>query len=111
MTEGGRVMQSDYMDFAKYHTGARFNLATSGVKDCVLDDLALTLDDLALHGPNAGGYSPLRDRIADRFGVGADCVVIPGGGCSFSNHLAFAAMLSPGDEVSGRYPDHPARAG
>ncbi len=99
MTEGGRVMQSDYMDFAKYHTGARFNLATSGVKDCVLDDLALTLDDLALHGPNAGGYSPLRDRIADRFGVGADCVVIPGGGCSFSNHLAFAAMLSPGDEV------------
>jgi len=99
MSTTARVMRSDYMDFAKYHTGARFNVATSGVKDCALSDLELTLDDLALHGPNAGGYAPLREAIAERFGVGADCVVIPGGGCSFANHLAFAAMVAPGDEV------------
>jgi aspartate/methionine/tyrosine aminotransferase len=106
MSTTARVMQSDYMDFAKYHAGAPFNLATSGVMDCVLADLDLTMDDLALHGPNAGGYAPLRDKIADRFGVGADCVVIPGGGCSFSNHLAFAAMVSPGDEVVAEQPTY-----
>jgi aspartate/methionine/tyrosine aminotransferase len=94
-----RVMQSDYMHFAKFGAGARYNLATSGVKDCVLDDLRLTMDDLALFGPNAGGYPPLIDCVADRFGVPAASVVMPGGGCSFANHLALAALVSPGDQV------------
>ena len=99
MTLPDQVRQSDYMDFAKYGTTARFNLASSGVLDCQLSDLDLTLDDLALHGPNAGGYPPLMQKIADRFGIDVGCVVTPGGGCSFSNHLAFAAILSAGDEV------------
>ena len=94
-----RLVQSDYMHFAKFGADARYRLASSGVADCVLDDLQLTLDDLALHGPNAGGYAPLRDRVAARYGVDPACVVMPGGGCSFSNHLALSAMLSPGDEV------------
>jgi aspartate/methionine/tyrosine aminotransferase len=87
------------MHFAKYSTGAKYNLASSGVLDCQLSDLALTLDDLALHGPNAGGYPPLMQKIADRFGIEVGCVVTPGGGCSFANHLAFSAILSAGDEV------------
>jgi aspartate/methionine/tyrosine aminotransferase len=37
--------------------------------------------------------------VADRFGVPDRCVVMPGGGCSFSNHLALAALVAPGDEV------------
>jgi aspartate/methionine/tyrosine aminotransferase len=95
-----RVLQSDYMHFAKYGAGARYNLASSGVKDCVLADLGpLSLDDLALHGPNAGGYPPLMERIASRFGVDVASVVTPGGGCSFANHLALAALVAPGDEV------------
>ena len=59
-----RVMQSEYMHFAKYGAGARYNLATSGVKDCALADLGVTPDDLALHGVNAGGYGPLIERVA-----------------------------------------------
>jgi len=94
-----RAMQSDYMHFAKFGAGARYGLATSGVKDCVLDDLRLSLDDLALHGPNAGGYGPLVERVAARFGVEPASVVMPGGGCSFANHLAMAALVAPGDEV------------
>jgi hypothetical protein len=94
-----RVLQSDYMHFAKYHADARYNLATSGVMGCDLADLGVTLDDLALHGVNAGGYRPLMERVAGRFGVDVGCVVMPGGGCSFANHLALAAMLSPGDEA------------
>jgi len=99
MTLPAQVRQSDYMHFAKYGTTAKFNLASSGVLDCQLSDLVLTLDDLALHGPNAGGYPPLMQKIADRFGIDVGCVVTPGGGCSFANHLAFAAMISAGDEV------------
>jgi hypothetical protein len=92
-----RVLQSDYMHFAKYGADARFNLATSGVAGAALADLGLTMDDLALHGVNAGGYRPLMERVAARFGIDPACVVMPGGGCSFANHLALAALVSPGD--------------
>jgi hypothetical protein len=94
-----RTLQSDYMHFAKFGAGARYGLASSGVKDCALEDLRLSLDDLALHGPNAGGYGPLADAVAARFGVDRASVVTPGGGCSFANHLALAVLVKPGDEV------------
>ena len=94
-----RVLQSDYMHFAKYHADARYNLATSGVMGCELAELGVTMGDLALHGVNAGGYRPLMERVAARFGVDRTCVVMPGGGCSFANHLALAAIVSPGDEA------------
>jgi aspartate/methionine/tyrosine aminotransferase len=97
MTE--RVLQSDYMHFAKFGADARFNLATSGVANCTLADLRLGMDDLALHGVNTSGYRPLMEKIAARFGVPVECVVTPGGGCSFANHLALAALVSPGEEV------------
>ena len=95
---GVRVLGSDYMRFAKLETAARYNLASSGIADCALSDFGASLDDLALHGDNAYGYSPLVDRIAQRYGVPADCVVTAAG-CSFANHLALAALVSPGDEV------------
>ena len=94
-----RQMQSDYMDFAKFGADARYNLATSGVANADLADLGLTWSDLALHGPNAGGYAPLVEKVATRFGIDPACVVMPGGGCSFANHLALAALVAPGDEV------------
>jgi aspartate/methionine/tyrosine aminotransferase len=99
MTLPERVLKSDYMHFAKTKSRARFNLATSGVADCTLDDLNLTLGDLALHGPNSYGYPPLTEIVAERFGVDPACVVMVGGGCSFANHLAMAAMVAPGDRV------------
>jgi hypothetical protein len=94
-----RTLQSSYMRFAKQDTAARYNLAMSGIADCALSDLEIAPEDLALHGPNAYGYAPLVERIAGRFRAPAECVVTPGGGCSFSNHLAISALVSPGDEV------------
>jgi hypothetical protein len=87
------------MRFAKQDAAARYNLASSGIADCQLADLDVRLDELALHGPNAYGYGPLIERIAGRFEVSERCVVTPGGGCSFANHLAMSALVSPGDEV------------
>ncbi|HEY2177209.1 MAG TPA: pyridoxal phosphate-dependent aminotransferase [Caulobacteraceae bacterium] len=94
-----RVLASDYMAFAKLDTAARFNLASSGIANCDFSDLGAELSDLVLHSDQPYGYGPLAARIAARFGVDPACVAIPGGGCSFANHLAMAALVSPGDEV------------
>jgi len=98
MSDSGRVVRSDYMNFAKLDTAAPFALASSGVADCTLADLGASLDDLALHGPNAYGYRPLVEGIAGRFGIDP-AHVVTAGGASFANHLALAALVSPGDEV------------
>jgi len=99
MSGDGRTLASDYMRFAKLETGARYNLASSGIADLDLADLGVSLTDLALNGANAYGHAPFIAAIAARFGVDPACVVAPGGGCSFANHLALAALVSPGDEV------------
>ena len=57
MIDAARAMQSDYMRFAKVETAAPYNLASSGVADCALADLDVSLADLELHGPNAYGYA------------------------------------------------------
>jgi hypothetical protein len=98
MTGAARTLQSDYMHFAKLGPYGAYNLATSGVADCTLADIGVTLADLELHGPNAYGYAPVTTRIAARFGAPAECVV-RAEGCSFANHLAMAALVAPGDEV------------
>jgi aspartate/methionine/tyrosine aminotransferase len=101
------IAYSDYMHFAKTRTAARYNLASSGVADCAIEDLAVATDTLALHGANAYGYGPLVDRLAARFGTDPACVVTPGGGTSFANHLALAVTVSPGDEVLIEHPTYP----
>ncbi len=93
-----RTLQSAYMHFAKRETTARYNLASSGVADCALGDLGVSLGDLELHGDNAYGYAPLVERIAARFAAPPECVVtVPG--CSFANHLALAVLVAPGEEA------------
>ena len=93
-----RPLRSDYMHFAKYHTSARFNLATSGVMDC----------DIAELEPRTGPTWPCtvpmsaamtRSPPSSPSGSGSTRanVVTPGGGASFANHLAMAAILSPGE--------------
>jgi aspartate/methionine/tyrosine aminotransferase len=93
-----RTLQSDYMRFARLDAGAPYNLASSGVADCKLADLAVTMAALELHGSGAYGHPPLVETIAMRFGVDPACVVTAGG-CSFANHLALAALVAPGEEV------------
>ena len=99
MTVPPRRLGSEYMHFAKTRSHERFNLATSGVADCKLSDLNLTLEDLELHGSNSYGYGPLLDLLSARMNVPFDNVVMAGGGCSFANHLAMASIIAPGDEV------------
>jgi aspartate/methionine/tyrosine aminotransferase len=93
-----RTMASAYIEWARLHAPARFNLAASGVAEFRLADLPMRLEDLELNGPDTYGYAPLVERLAARYRVPVECVVTATG-TSMANHLAMAAALAPGDEA------------
>ena len=89
---------SEYMAWAKTSSHARFNLATSGLANVSLDELNVQLHDLELTRDGGYGYEPLQNALAARLGVGRESIVTAIG-TSLANHLAMAAVVSPGDEV------------
>jgi aspartate/methionine/tyrosine aminotransferase len=97
--------RSPYMEFAKLRSAAKYNLATSGIMSYPLSGLPVKLADLEINGPTLYGYAPLLERLAQRSGVTPDCVVTAAG-TSMANHLAFAATVSPGDEVLVEHPTY-----
>jgi aspartate/methionine/tyrosine aminotransferase len=93
-----RQRHSDYMNWAKTASKARFNLATSGVAHLPLSALPVRVEDLDINGPSTYGYEPLRRAIAQHHEVDPENVVTAAG-TSMANHLAMAALIDPGDEV------------
>jgi aspartate/methionine/tyrosine aminotransferase len=89
---------SEYMQWAKLHSKARFNLATSGVGAFPLRELGVSIDQLEINGDNSYGFAPLQHAIATKNGVDPACVV-EAAGTSMANHLALATLIDPGDEV------------
>lgn len=94
-----RNMRSPYMEWAKTRSTARFNLATSGIPNVPMSEFPLAVEDLEITIAKGGyGYEPLLQRIAQHTGAPRECIVTTIG-TSLANHLAMAAVLSPGDEV------------
>ena len=93
-----RTMQSDYMHWAKFKPAVRYPLTTSEVPHFRMDSLPITIADLELDGASHPRYRPLRERIAQRYGVAVKQVVTADG-TSMANFLAMAALISFGDEV------------
>jgi aspartate/methionine/tyrosine aminotransferase len=91
-----RARGSEYMEWAKTRSQARFNLASSGVAELPTSELPFRIEDVELTGPSFYGYPPLQERLARKTGVSADCVVAAAG-TSMANYLAMAAFLEPGD--------------
>ena len=100
-----RIMQSDYMHWAKFKRPVRYALTTSEVPHFRMDRLPLTLADLDMDGASHPRYGPLRERIASRYGVEVEQVVAADG-TSMANFLAMAALISPGDEVLIEHPTY-----
>src|SRR5215216_1498896 len=98
-----RHKHSDYMQWSKTQSRARFNLATSGVASFPLRELPVKLERLELNGADGYGYAPLQQAIAAHYQVDPECVV-ECAGTSMANHLAMAAILEPGDEVLIEHP-------
>ena len=93
-----RIMQSDYMHWAKFKPPVRHALTTSEVPYFHMDQLGISAADLELDGASHPRYAPLRERIARRYGVPVEQVVAADG-TSMANFLAMACLISPGDEV------------
>jgi aspartate/methionine/tyrosine aminotransferase len=91
------------MHWAKTASKAPFNLATSGVGSFPLRELPFDCGTLEINGPNSYGYPPLKQAIAERYGVDADAVVTAEG-TSMANYLAMATLLEAGDEVAIEHP-------
>src|SRR6266487_4118957 len=98
-----RHKHSDYMQWSKTQSRARFNLATSGVAPFPLRELPVNLKEVEINGDNSYGYPPLQAAIAAHHGVHPECVV-ESAGTSMANHLAMAAIIEPGDEVLIEHP-------
>ena len=98
MTSGRTQSRSIYMEFAKLRGSAKYNLATSGMAGLSLAELGITIDQLEINGPDAYGYEPLRQAIAQRYRVPMECVV-PAAGTSMANYFALAACAELGDEA------------
>jgi len=98
MLESRAEAVSYYQAWAKLRSGARFNLAVSGVPDYPLADLLVRLDDIEIGGTGPYGFQPLMHRLAAKAGVPQECVVCTLG-TSMANFLALTVLVQPGDEV------------
>jgi len=91
------------------------DLAVSGMEARSVEGLLADLDPKAPYDRDRGS-EPLRQAIADRYGVTADQVLITHG-AQEALYLSYAALLEPGDVVVARTPgwqqtlDLPARFG
>jgi aspartate/methionine/tyrosine aminotransferase len=103
MPTSARPRESEYLEWARSHGTVRYSLAFSGVPPCDVSVLAPSVDDFTMVADNEYGWPPLLDRIAARYGVKPENVVLAHG-TSMANHLACAALLEPGDRVLSEWP-------
>ncbi|HTR66801.1 MAG TPA: aminotransferase class I/II-fold pyridoxal phosphate-dependent enzyme [Terriglobales bacterium] len=89
---------SRYMEWAKLHSAARFNLAVSGVVDYPLAELPVRMEDLEMGGTGPYGYEPLMQRLAAKSAVSRENLVYTLG-TSMANYVALTALVHAGDEV------------
>jgi aspartate/methionine/tyrosine aminotransferase len=105
MSPGRGAMQSDYMHWFKVQAPVRFDLSASDAKHFRLDQFPLAIDQLDLDGASHPRYAPLRQAIAQRYGVSPENVVTSNG-TSMANFLAMAMLIAPGDEVIVEQPGY-----
>jgi aspartate/methionine/tyrosine aminotransferase len=98
MNDSRKHAVSRYLAWAKLHSDARFNLATSGLLDYPLADLPVSISDLEIGGTGPYGYQPLIERLAAKAEVSSECVVYTLG-TSMANFVALTALVQRGDEV------------
>jgi len=98
-----KVRESEYLEWARSHGTIRYTLAFSGVPPCDVSLLSPSADDFTMVADNEYGWPPLLDRIARRYGVKPENIVLAHG-TSMANHLACAALVDAGDHVVAEMP-------
>jgi hypothetical protein len=93
-----KVRDSEYLEWARSQGNIKYSLALSGVPPVDVNLLSPSVDDFTMVADNEYGWLPLLERIAHRYGVEPNNVVLAHG-TSMANHLACAALLEGGDHV------------
>src|SRR5450756_142498 len=96
------MRESEYLEWARAHGTVRYSLALSGVPPCDVSLLSPSVDDFTMVADNEYGWPPLLERIARRYGVDPENVVLAHG-TSMANHLVCAALVEAGDHVAVSY--------
>jgi aspartate/methionine/tyrosine aminotransferase len=99
----GRVLQSEYMYWAKNQAPVAYALGSSEVPHFHMDRWAIDPAALELDGASRYRDPPLRAAIARKAGVTPNRVVMADG-TSMANMLAMAGLIAPGDEVLIEHP-------
>ena len=92
------MKESPYITWAKTHHDLRYSLAGSGVRPCPRELLEPPPEPFPLSGPNEEGWLPLLERLAARYRLETDNVVLAHG-ASMANHLVCAQIIEHGDDV------------
>ena len=103
MSLAAAAKRSDFLEWTKRRRGIRYPLSRSGAPRLPLHRLSPTLEYLLTTDTNEDGWPPLLERIASRSGL-TPAHVATAHACSSANHLAFGAILSPGDDVAMETP-------
>ena len=99
-----RAIDSPYIEWAKLKSGAKYSLATSGVKGYPIAELPVNFAELEINGPGGRyGFGPLIERVARHAGTAEECAVTAIG-TSLANFLVYAATIEPGDDVVIEHP-------
>ncbi|MGH7651152.1 MAG: pyridoxal phosphate-dependent aminotransferase [Gemmatimonadaceae bacterium] len=98
-----RPLESEYLEWARSHGTLPYSLVISGVPPCDVSLLSPSVDDFTMVADNEYGWAPLLERIARRYRVSPENVVLAHG-TSMANHLACAAIVGPGDHVVAEWP-------
>lgn len=98
-----RILQSEYMFWAKNQPPVAYALGSSEVPHFRMDRWAIDPRTLKLDGASRYRDPPLRAAIARKCGVTPDMVTMADG-TSMANMLAMAALIAPGDEVLIEHP-------
>ena len=69
MSVPSRTMSSPYMQWAKTRSGARFNLASSGMRNLTPQEFPFLASDVGLSGASFYGFPPLQHALARHAGV------------------------------------------
>jgi aspartate/methionine/tyrosine aminotransferase len=89
------------MRWAKTRPRVTYDLASSGLLPVTTTELlgdAKAAQAFDISGPTDEGFVPLREAIALRYGITAECVSIAAG-ASGANFQAMLALLEPGDDA------------
>jgi hypothetical protein len=93
-----RIMNSEYMQWAKENVHITHNLATSGLMNYPHPLSDLSTQSVEISGDDYYGYEPLVDAIAARYGITPE-MIFTTLGSSMANYITMALLLETGDEV------------